>query len=71
MTGTDCVSGKKLAYLEMRTLIVLLVWNFEFHAAPPGLSGYTLVPKLTNPPMHCFVKITPVERGEKRSGGLE
>ena len=49
--------GKKLAYLVMRMMIVLVVWNFELKMTPPELSGYAAVDTLTYRPQQCFVRL--------------
>ncbi|TKA50190.1 hypothetical protein B0A49_12712 [Cryomyces minteri] len=54
--------GKKLAYLELRIIIVLLIWNFEFQKAPANLSGYGARDKLTHQPQQCYVRLTPLKR---------
>ena len=49
--------GRKLAYLELRIVIAVLVWNFEFHSCPPELSSYKGINKATTIPEQCFVKL--------------
>ena len=49
--------GKKLAYIELRIMIVLVVWTFELKKTPPELSGYEAVDKLTHRPQQCFVRL--------------
>ena len=49
--------GKKLAYMELRIMIVLMVWKFELRTTPPELSGYEAVDKLTHRPQQCFVRL--------------
>jgi len=55
--GTRACWGKRLVYVEARILITLLVWNFEFLACPPHLSGYGAVMKATNEPRDCYVRL--------------
>lgn len=47
--------GKKLAYLEMRFFITILVWNYELLQVPPKLRGYEAVDLLTHKPQKCYV----------------
>ena len=49
--------GKRLAYIELRIMIALLVWSFELKKTPPELSGYEAVDKLTHRPQQCFVRL--------------
>ena len=49
--------GKKLAYVEMRIMFVLIVWHFELKKAPPELSGYAAVDTLTHNPVQCFLRL--------------
>ena len=49
--------GKKLAYLEMRIMFVLILWHFELKKAPPELSGHAAVDKFTHKPQQCFVRL--------------
>jgi cytochrome P450 len=48
--------GRKMAYVEMKLLMTLIVWNFELHKCPKELSGYQAVDKMTHVPQHCYVK---------------
>lgn len=50
-------AGRKLAEMELRIILVLLVWNFEFQPTPAELSGYQAVDKLTHQPRQCFVRL--------------
>ena len=49
--------GKKLAYMEMRIMFVLILWHFELKKPPPELSGYAAVDKFTHNPQQCFVRL--------------
>lgn len=49
--------GRRMAYLEMRVLITLFVWNFEFLACPEHLSGYESVLVSANRPKDCYVRL--------------
>jgi hypothetical protein len=45
--------------MELRMLIVLLVWNFDFQPTPAEISSYRGVDKLTHQPQQCFVRLAP------------
>ncbi|KAK7958083.1 hypothetical protein PG988_012931 [Apiospora saccharicola] len=64
--GTRQCYGKRLAYLEMRTLITLVVWNFELLPCPPALSGSKPILVMTNRPKDCYVRLREVRKGEEK-----
>ncbi|GFF57696.1 cytochrome P450 27C1 [Aspergillus udagawae] len=49
--------GRRLAYLELRLLLVLIIWNFELQHCPKGLSGYRGYDGVVHKPVHCFVRL--------------
>ncbi|KAL7813111.1 cytochrome P450 [Trichoderma gracile] len=49
--------GKKLAYMELRIVLAMLVWNFVFEACPPELSSYEGIDTATVVPKQCFVRL--------------
>ncbi|KAJ0325051.1 hypothetical protein COL5a_007555 [Colletotrichum fioriniae] len=49
--------GRKLAYLELRLLVTLLVWSFDFRTCDESLSGYDDIETLTRKPKQCFVNL--------------
>jgi cytochrome P450 len=53
--------GRRLAYLELRLILMLVVWNFELQKCPVGLSSYASVDKLTHAPQQCYVNPQNVE----------
>jgi cytochrome P450 len=55
-TGPRQCFGKRLALLEMRVLMTLLIWNFEFEELE-DLNSDDIVEKLVNLPRHCYVKL--------------
>ncbi|KAF2854847.1 cytochrome P450 [Plenodomus tracheiphilus IPT5] len=52
--------GRKMAYLELRIAVVLLIWTFEFKGVPEGLSGWGAVEMLTSSPEMAFVRLEEV-----------
>ncbi|KAI0202785.1 cytochrome P450 [Astrocystis sublimbata] len=52
--------GKRLAYLEIRIVLALLVWNFEFHKLSDELSSREAYDTLTKNPRQCFVSLTKI-----------
>lgn len=55
--GTRGCYGRKLAYLEMRIVFTLLVWQFRLRKCPSELSGYGAVETLTHKPRQCYVNL--------------
>jgi hypothetical protein len=49
--------GKRLAYLELRIIVVMVVWNFKLLRCPEDVSGYEAVDRLTRQPRQCFVRL--------------
>ena len=49
--------GKRLAYLQLRLLTTLIVWNFEFLPLPAGLYEEEIVDVLNAKPKTCLVRL--------------
>ncbi|KAL5323528.1 hypothetical protein ACEPPN_008066 [Leptodophora sp. 'Broadleaf-Isolate-01'] len=52
--------GRRLAYIEMKIFLTLIMWTFELEKCPLNLSGYSAVDKLTHAPQQCFVRLKKV-----------
>ncbi|KAI0132452.1 cytochrome P450 [Xylariales sp. AK1849] len=50
--------GRRLAYLELRILMALLIWNFELGQLPAALNTWDAVDSLTIKPAKCFVRLS-------------
>ncbi|KAF9884914.1 hypothetical protein FE257_000905 [Aspergillus nanangensis] len=55
--GLRACCGKRLAYLNMRVLFALLVWNFELLPSPEILSDYSSKLIVTNRPTKCYIRL--------------
>lgn len=55
--GTRSCYGKRLAYIQLRIFVVLIVWNFELLPCPPELSGYGATIDVTFKPKQCYVRL--------------
>ncbi|WQF87933.1 Putative cytochrome P450, Wax synthase domain, cytochrome P450 superfamily [Colletotrichum destructivum] len=53
--------GKRLAYMELRMVVALLVWNFQFKPCADELSTYDLRETITVEPKSCFVRLQKLE----------
>jgi len=49
--------GRKLAYLELRLAIVLIVWSFELQPVPEKYASWEAMDQLTHSPIDCYVKL--------------
>lgn len=49
--------GRRLAYLELRLLLTVIVWSFELLECPEDLSGYEAVDGVVHGPAKCFVRL--------------
>lgn len=52
--------GKRLAYLELRTLLTMIIWNFELLRCPDELSGYAAIAGVTYRPKQCYARLRKV-----------
>lgn len=55
--GPRSCFGRRLAYLELRMVIALLIWNFEFLPVAPELNSYHAIDALVSRPKQCYVKL--------------
>lgn len=55
--GPRACFGKRLAYLNMRILFTLLVWNFRLLPCPKSLSDYSSTLIATNRPNTCYIRL--------------
>lgn len=49
--------GRRLAYMELKLLVTLLVWTFEFLPCPEELSSYENIEGLTRKPVQCYINL--------------
>lgn len=49
--------GRRLAYLELRILVTLIIWNFELHPPAKHLSTHDAVETLTYRPKQFFARL--------------
>jgi cytochrome P450 len=49
--------GKRMAYLELRIALVLVLWNFELQPTEEKYSGWEAMEILTHSPVDCYVKL--------------
>lgn len=51
--------GQKLAVLELRVVIALILWNFELLPLPAELSSFRVLQKITRQPQDCYLRLRP------------
>jgi cytochrome P450 len=49
--------GKRLAYLQLKCLLTLIVWNFELGYAGDKLANYKAEDLMTHQPQQCYLKL--------------
>ncbi|KAJ0333089.1 hypothetical protein COL922a_011075 [Colletotrichum nupharicola] len=60
--GRRSCFGRRLAYVELRILLSLIVWNFELLKCSEELSGYQAKDGVTHKPLKNYVRLQKVER---------
>lgn len=55
--GSRGCFGKRLAYLEMRTLTALVVWRFDLFDVPEPLAGNEAIGGIAYKPRKCFLRL--------------
>ena len=55
--GPRACWGRRLAQMEMRTMIAMLVWEFELLDTPAAISGYAGLEGIARVPQQCFVRL--------------
>ncbi|KAI9150468.1 Cytochrome P471 monooxygenase [Paramyrothecium foliicola] len=58
--GRACF-GRRLAYVEFRILLTMVVWNFELMECPDELSSYSGQLAVVHKPRKCFVRLKRIE----------
>lgn len=57
-SGTRGCFGRRLAYLQLKVLLVLLLWNLELASLPEELRSFDAVDGLMTKPAKCYVRIS-------------
>jgi cytochrome P450 len=53
--------GRRLAYLQMRIVLVMMIWNFEFKETPAAVSSWAAANRLARHPQQCYVQLERVK----------
>jgi cytochrome P450 len=59
-SGPRMCWGKRLAYLELKLITTLLLWNFAFEKLPPKLHDWKCLDHLFMKPKQCYVKFSTI-----------
>ncbi|VBB84782.1 Putative cytochrome P450 E-class, group IV [Podospora comata] len=49
--------GRRLAHMEMKVIMAMLVWTFQLERTPPELSGYGGLEGIARVPKKCYVRL--------------
>jgi cytochrome P450 len=58
--GARACYGKRLAYVEIKIFLVVMMWHFELLKCPAELSGYKSNLYMTHEPRSCYVRLREV-----------
>lgn len=59
--GPRSCFGRRLAYLELRIMLTLLIWNFDLLECPAELSSWNGKSGIVYKPIQCFVRLKKVD----------
>ncbi|KAK0327107.1 hypothetical protein LTR54_003128 [Friedmanniomyces endolithicus] len=49
--------GRKLASLELKIIILLVVWTFDLLPIPESMASFAAKDMMTHTPQHCYVRL--------------
>lgn len=58
--GPRACWGRRLAYMEMKTITAMLVWNFRLLGTPPALSSHAGLEGIARVPQQCYLRLSKV-----------
>ncbi|PLN84686.1 cytochrome P450 [Aspergillus taichungensis] len=59
--GVRACFGRRLAYVEFRIMLIMMIWHFELLKCPDAMSGYAGCLAVVNKPRQCFVRLRMVD----------
>ena len=59
--GPRSCFGRKLAYVQMKIILTMMIWSFELLECPKELSGHGARLALTYKPHQCYVRLNKVD----------
>ena len=58
--GPRACWGRRLAYMEMKIIIAMLVWNFRLLETPPELSSHVGFEGIARVPQQCYLRLSKI-----------
>ena len=58
--GPRACWGRRLAYMEMKIIIAMLVWNFRLLENPPALSSHAGLEGIARVPQQCYLRLSKI-----------
>ena len=58
--GPRACWGRRLAHMETKTLIAMLVWNFRLLETPPALSSHAGFEGIARVPQQCYLRLSKI-----------
>ncbi|CRG92717.1 Cytochrome P450 1A4 [Talaromyces islandicus] len=55
--GPRACWGRRLAHMEMKTIIAMLVWDFELLPTPPAISSHAGLEGIARVPQQCYLRL--------------
>jgi cytochrome P450 len=55
--GPRACWGRRLALMKMKTIIAMLIWNFELLETPPAISSHAGLEGIARVPQQCYVRL--------------
>jgi cytochrome P450 len=68
--GPRSCFGRKLAYVQMKIILTMVIWNFELLECPKKLSGHSARLALTYKPHQCFVRLNRFNLESEQDGWI-
>ncbi|KAL8849532.1 MAG: hypothetical protein Q9221_005466 [Calogaya cf. arnoldii] len=56
--GRRACWGRRLAYMEMKVMIAMLVWKFQLLTTPPALSSHAGLEGIARVPQQCYLRLS-------------
>lgn len=60
--------GRRLAYIQLRIVLVMVIWNFELLPIEGELASFKAEEKITRAPTCCYLRLKQIEREAIRAG---
>lgn len=58
--GPRACWGRRLAHMEMKTIIAMLIWNFQLLETPPAISTHSGLEGIARVPKQCYLRLSKI-----------